>query len=97
MPLGAEVAHAARFIAEGSPGAIGGLIVGAAVFYPSDCQTEIGDADREFCSNVAGHAFPASGGFPVELEWLGQIAGCIIIGAVAWWLLSWLWRFIGSE
>jgi hypothetical protein len=86
MPSGAELSHAARLLADGSPGAVAGLIIGGILLYPGDCELSSGSS--EVCSNIVGQHYLGGGGHPVLDEaWFGHLAGCVVVGAVLGWLL----------
>jgi hypothetical protein len=95
MPGGAEIVHATRSLAEGSVGAVVGLIAGIWMAPPRDC-TELGNGLLE-CSNKVGQSFISATSTPVSTEWIGAIAGFVVVGSIAGWIVGAVWRALNPS
>jgi hypothetical protein len=95
MSGGAEVAHAVRFLAEGRIGAFLGLAFGIWAAPPRDCE-ELGHGLLQ-CTNKVGQEFISTSSTPLSAEWIGAIAGFVVIGAILGWAAGAGWNALNGR
>jgi len=96
MAGGAEIVHAARFLVEGSVGAVVGLIVGVWAAPPRHCH-ELGSSGLFECTNKVGQEFLSASTTPWSAEWIGALAGFVVVGAVVGWAFGAAWRTLTAS